>query len=205
MKPYLIGGALALAVLAATALYFTLRPVEYTNYPPHTGPIVAFGDSLVQGVGASSGKDFVTLLAQKVGEPIENFGVSGNTTAQALERIDEALAQRPRIVLILLGGNDYLRRIPREQTFANLSAIIDRFQQEGAVVVLLGVRGGVLVDNFATPFENLAKSKGAVYVSDVLKGLLGKQEYMTDEIHPNDKGYGIIAKRVFQALQPVLK
>ena len=203
MKTFVwVGVALAAALVA----YVVLRPAPPPlNYPPHAGPIVMFGDSLVSGVGASEGKSLPELLSMRIGEPVENFGVSGDTTAKALVRIDTALVRRPRIAVVLLGGNDYLRRVPRDETFANLAVIIDKLQADGSVVVLLGVRGGVLVDNFADRFEKLAKEKRTVYVPNVLDGLLGNKEFMYDEIHPNDAGYARIAERVYRALQPVLK
>lgn len=203
MRAALIAGAIVVAGLAAYLLFF--QNPSYNNYPPHPGPIIAFGDSLVFGTGASEGRDFVSQLAQLLREPVENFGVPGDTTAEALERISEATDRHPSIVLVLLGGNDYLQRVPQEQTFQNLAAIVDAFQKDGAVVVLLGVRGGILVDNFRAKFKALAQEKRAVYVSDVLRDLLGNRQYMSDQIHPNDAGYAIIAERVFNALRPILK
>lgn len=203
MKTLVWVGAVA---LLAVAVYFVLRPEPPPlNYPPHAGPVAMVGDSLVAGTGASEGKSLPELLAAKIGEPVENFGVPGDTAAKTLERLDQVIARHPRIALVLVGGNDYLRRVPREETFAGIAAIIDALQEDGAVVVLLGVRGGLLADNFAGPFESLAKVKRAVYVPDVLDGLLGNKHYMYDEIHPNDAGYALIAERVSQALKPVLQ
>jgi len=194
----------ALALLALIAWHF-FKPSSYINYPPQQGPVVAVGDSLVQGVGATEGNDFVSLVSQSINEPVQNFGVSGDTTEETRARLDEVLAENPRIVLVLVGGNDYLKRVPKTETFANLRAIVERLQQEGALVVLLGVRGGVLVDNFADDFEDLAKETGSVYVSDVLNNMLGNKQYMYDQIHPNDEGYAIIAERVVKVLRPVLR
>ena len=73
------------------------------------------------------------------------------------------------------------------------------------MVVLIGVRGGVLVDNFADRFEALAKEKRTVYVPNVLDGLLGNKEFMYDEIHPNDAGYARIAERVYKSMKPILQ
>ncbi len=203
MKYFLwVLGALVLLTLV---YFFFFRSAAVTNYPPHEGPIVAFGDSLVAGTGASEGKALPALLAARIGEPVENFGVPGDTTAKALVRIDTVLVHNPRIAIVLLGGNDYLQRIPKTDTFKNLATIIDHFQADGAVVVLVGVRGGVLVDNFAGEYRKLAKAKGAVYVPDVLDGLLGDKKYMADQVHPNDTGYARIAERVAEALQPILK
>lgn len=192
-------------MVVVVAAFFFLRPEAHiTNYPPHAGPVVMFGDSLVAGSGASDGKALPDLLAAKIGEPVANMGAAGDTTAKALARIDAVVARHPRIALVLLGGNDYLKRVPRAETFKNLATIVERLQADGAVVVLLGVRGGILVDNFADEFKKLAKDKGALYVSDVLDGLLGDKKYMADEIHPNDAGYAVIAERIYRAMRPIL-
>ncbi len=173
--------------------------------PLGDGPVIAFGDSLVYGVGSTAGKDFVSLLSAGIGEPIINMGVSGDTTAGGLARIDKAIEQKPRAVILLLGGNDFLRKVPREQAFANLKTIIQKFQVSGARVLLLGVRGGLLTDSADSDFEKLADETGVEYVSDVLDGLFADMRYMSDSIHPNDVGYGKVAARVYPALTKMLK
>ncbi len=198
--------AICVALLSSAFVYFTfLREQPITNYPPKEGPIVAFGDSLVAGVGAREGSDFVTLLSRKINEPIIQAGVSGNTTADGLARVDEVLLKNPRMVILLLGGNDYLRRISKEETFANIKQLIMRIQERGAVVVLLGVRGGVLADGYETSFEVLAEETGVIYVEDVLNGIFGNTTLMADGVHPNEKGYALIAEKVYEEIAPVLR
>lgn len=175
------------------------------NFPSEGVDIIAFGDSLVWGQGADPGKDFVSLLSERLQAPIINLGVPGNTTDDGLSRIEEIDAYRPKVVLLLLGGNDYLRRIPQERTQLNLAKLITEIQARGAIVVLLGVRGGILEDHYAPMYEGLSEQYRTAYVSNVLKGLLGDQKYMFDEIHPNNSGYAIIADRVFPVLAPLLK
>lgn len=192
------------AVVVAIWLFF-FRPPTITNYPSGGTDIVAFGDSLVAGVGASEGKDFVSLLSQKLGVPIINLGKSGDTTATGRARLSALDPYKPKVVLLLLGGNDYLRRMPKEETVANLSKIIEDLQRRGAVVLLLGVRGGVIQDNFSGEFSTLAKKYHTAYVPDVLSGLLGNKEYMSDQIHPNDAGYARIAERVAPVLEKLLQ
>lgn len=183
-------------------LWFFFAPeAEIVNYPPKNSQIVAFGDSLVAGVGATSGNDFVSVLSRMLGNPIVNLGVLGDTTAQGLARVDQVIAKDPGTVILLLGGNDYLKKIPQEETFANLRSIIAKLQAQGAVVVLLGVRGGILRDNFIDGFDALAEETGVIYVPDVLDGLIGRDAYMSDAIHPNDQGYAQIAERVFSAIE----
>lgn len=204
-NPWVLAGMLLAVAIAGLAVWNLLGGPSYANYPPREGPIVAFGDSLVQGVGATEGNDFVSRVSRGLNEPIVNLGVSGDTTRDGLARVDEAVARHPSIVLILLGGNDYLKRIPREETFQNLRTIVKKFQDDGALTVVLGVRGGLLSDNYADGYERLAKDTRSVYVSDVLRNLIGNRQYMSDQIHPNDQGYAAIAERVFAAIRPVLR
>jgi lysophospholipase L1-like esterase len=167
--------------------------------------IVAFGDSLVEGVGASVGNDFVSILSRQVDEPIVNLGRRGDTTRDALARIDDVLEQDPKVVLVLLGGNDYLQQIPEAETFANLEQIIQIIHQSGSAVLLLGVRGGILRDNFKGEFTALTEKYRIAYVSDVLNGLLGNSQLMADTVHPNDAGYQVMADRVQPELQALLQ
>ena len=108
-------------------------------------------------------------------------------------------------MLVLLGGNDYLQKVPKEETFKNLETIVSRIQNTGAVVVLLGIQGGVFTDPYNTEFESLAQKKGAVYVSNVLEGLVGNSRYMSDAIHPNDVGYSKIVDRIYPEVKKVLR
>ena len=136
------------------------KSADYANFPPLArGDWLAFGDSLTQGYGATEGHDYPTQLGQRLQVKIRNHGVPGNTTADGLARLDQALQPRPRVVLLCLGGNDGLRSVPAEQTFTNLGAMIDRCHQTGAFVVLLGVRSVGLTDKSAKRFAQLAKDK----------------------------------------------
>lgn len=201
-----LGIILSCAVVALIA-YFLFRNKDdmITNFPPVHGPIVAFGDSLVFGYGASIGNDFVSVLSKETGRDIINMGINGNTTADGLNRIDTVLALKPSVVIVLLGGNDFLRKVPATETFNNLDTIVQKLQANGAVVVLLGIQGGVLSDPFASQFETLSKERGTGYVPNVLAGMIGNQSLMYDTIHPNDRGYKRIADKVLPVLQRVLK
>ena len=173
---------------------------EITNYPSGGRDIIAFGDSLVEGVGSANG-GFVSLL----GEDVINLGVSGNTTGDALARINELDNYNPKVVIVLLGGNDFLRKVPESETFANLSKIIEDVQKRGAVVLLLGVRSGILSNRYDKEFGRLSEKFGTAYVSDVLDGVFGHPDLMYDTIHPNDRGYSLIASRVKPELKKLIE
>lgn len=203
MRDLLIG-LFALVGVAFVFSYFS-SPAPIRNYPSSGSDIIAYGDSLVWGQGADQRKDFVSLLSQKIGQPIINLGIPGQTTEEGLSRLAGLNIYHPKVVILLLGGNDYIKQVPIDDTFSNLAKIIEDLQHRGAIVLLLGVRGGVLDDHFASRFDELHKQYSTAYVSDVLAGLLGNEKLMSDEIHPNDAGYQIIAARVYPVLAPLVK
>lgn len=200
---------LAAVLVGLGVLFFILfrsaAPTDITNYPGNGNTIVAFGDSLVAGVGDSEGGGFVGDLEASLGVSIVNRGVSGDTTADGLARLNEVIAENPNVVIVLFGGNDFLQQVPPEETFANLDEMITRLHQAGSMVVLLGVRGGLLRDEYADQYQALAKKHDTAYVSDVLGGLITDRSLMADRVHPNDAGYEVIAKRVEPVLRPLLE
>ncbi len=173
------------------------------NLGARPGPIVILGDSLAAGVGSRGGqRGFVTRLSEKLGVEIVNRGVSGNSTQDGLERLEtDVLALKPALVILELGGNDFLRRMDPDQTFANLETMIRRSQQEGAAVLVLGVRGGILGRSRGDRFREVARRHQAAYVPDILDGVFAHPALMADSIHPNDAGHEKIAAR----LEPVLR
>jgi lysophospholipase L1-like esterase len=196
---------LAPAVIAALLYWWINRPPVPINLPPTaTGPWIAFGDSLTEGYGATEGNAYPALLSRNLGVPIVNLGVSGDTTADALKRLDAVARQQPRVVLLCLGGNDALNQMPQARTLANLGAIIDRLQAEGSFVVLIGIRSASFRDRNEKPFARLAREKRVLYVPDFLEGLAFKPVYMSDAIHPNDEGYKRFAERLAKVLRPLL-
>ena len=169
--------------------------------------IIAFGDSLVYGTGASAPgqTDMFSLVSKDLGVSIINKGVPGDTTQDGLNRLDQdVLQQDPRIVLVLLGGNDYLQKLPKETTFDNLSQIIEKIENAGAAVILIGVRGGAFVDRFEEDYKKLSLKYKTGYVPNILEGLITNRDYMYDSVHPNDKGYKIAAMRIEPVLKQVL-
>ena len=187
---------------------FSLRYLNYShkkflekNRPTSGKNIIAFGDSLTAGEGSSDGHNFISILSKRIGKKIINAGRNGDTTREALLRLDsDVLSREPRIVLILLGGNDILQMIPKEETFKHLREIIDKIRSHGSAVLLLGVRGGVFIDWFRYNFHKLAQEKEISFVPDVLSFFL-EPNLKDDYLHPNDQGYEIMANRI----EPVLR
>jgi acyl-CoA thioesterase I len=168
--------------------------------------IICFGDSLTEGVGAGSGEDYPAALSPLIGRPVVNAGRRGDTTAQALARLSDAvLRSNPRLVIVLLGGNDFLRQVPRAETRANLEEIVRRIQDEGAMVAIVGMRLGLFTDDFSAIYEETAKKLGALYIPRVMRGILNDSSLRSDPIHPNGAGYRLVAERTAEKIKPLLR
>jgi acyl-CoA thioesterase I len=166
--------------------------------------VIAFGDSLTAGYGAGEGEDYPTRLSQSIGTSIINAGVSGDTTETALGRLEnDVLSQNPKIVIVGLGGNDYLRRVPFQTTEANLRSIVRQIQSTGAMVVLLGFDFPGFGPDYDEMYEKVADEEGCLLVDDVLDGILNDRNLKSDEIHPNGAGYALIAERVGERMKKV--
>jgi lysophospholipase L1-like esterase len=198
----LVLAAVAIAILAA----WWWVPRADRTAPTSGTRVIAFGDSLVEGVGASRGHDLVWLLSTRVGTPVVNAGRRGDTTAAALARLDrDVLSRDPRVVIVILGGNDLIRRVPREQTLQNMSQIVERIRARGAGVILAPVSLGVIVDQYADGYDEIADRTSSVLVTDILEGILGQTGMTSDPIHPNDRGYELMAARLEPALRAMLR
>jgi acyl-CoA thioesterase I len=168
--------------------------------------VICFGDSLTEGVGAGVGENYPAVLAQKLGIAVINAGRRGDTTAEALTRIpQDVLEKDPRLVIVLLGGNDFLRRVPVGETRKNLAEIVRQIQAGDAMVAIAGVRLGLFADEYAALFEEIATQAGALYVPDVLEGILSDARLRSDPIHPNAAGYRLVAERVAKEVTPLLR
>lgn len=200
-----IAGAVAVALIALWALW----PSPYsrvTNIGSHGANIIAFGDSLTAGYGASPGEDYPTRLASRIGVNVINAGVSGDTTDSAAERLDaDVLGHDPRIVIVGLGGNDYLRGAPIDTTEQNLRRMIRKIQGSGAMVVLLGFTFPSFTANYEKMYARVAKGEGCLLIPNLLHGIENDASLKSDEIHPNAKGYDIMADRVSGPLMKLIK
>ena len=167
--------------------------------------IISFGDSLTEGVGAGEGRSYPTLLSEGLGRPVINAGRRGDTATAGLSRLDrDVLGRDPRLVLVLFGGNDFLRRVPLERTMHDLEMMVKRIQDTGAMVVLLGLKLGVFRDEYGPMYEDVAEKYGALLVPDVLAGVLSDPRLKSDAIHPNGAGYELMTERILKKVKPLL-
>ncbi len=192
------------ATLALTAAGSPACNSKSSTAPSGEVTVVAFGDSLTAGFGTTGNGDYVSLLSNRTGVAIINAGRIGDTTADALGRMDGAVLSRdPDIVSVLLGGNDLLQGVPVQQRISNITTIVERIRAEGAVVVLVGV-GNPPIDPFDGALAGLASQTSSSYVPAILDGILGVPGLMADVIHPNNAGHAIMADRIEPALRAAL-
>lgn len=164
--------------------------------------IVVLGDSLAEGYDVKPEECYVALLSARFGVPIVNAGVSGDTTAGGLARLQkDVLDRNPRVVIVELGGNDLLHRVATAETEANLAAIVEAVQRAGAAVVLVGVDGPLGTGGATPTMRALSRKYGTALVPNVLSGILGTPQLMADQIHPNAAGHAIMADRIGRVLE----
>ncbi len=183
---------------------------------PVEGTLVFFGDSLTAGLGLSKEQAFPALIDARLraeGRPwkVVNAGVSGDTTAGGVARLDWIYKQKVDVMLLCLGANDGLRGIPVAETERNLRAILDRAKRQGTRVVLAGIQlpenyGPEYRADFARIFPRLAKAYRVPLLPFLLEGVaMDPQLNQPDGIHPTAEGARIVADHVWSALDPVLR
>jgi lysophospholipase L1-like esterase len=204
MKKIFVFILLGLIVFIGFRLFYSVPEIKNTN--PTGKNIICFGDSLTYGTGSSKkGMDYPSQLSRIIGRPVINAGIPGDTTARALERLEEdVLSRSPRIVLITLGGNDLKNRVPKETTFKNLRVIIESIQNTGALVIVAGIDIPFWGGGFGKSYEELCDEVGAVLIPNIFKGIMGKRHLMSDPIHPNDAGYKLFAEKFHKKMKPYL-
>lgn len=166
--------------------------------------IVVLGDSIAAGVGSGPGQAYPELLAARFGTEVVNAGVSGNTTADGLARIDKVLDENPWMVIIELGGNDLLRRVPPEETERNLRGIVDRVISARAVPVLVEMDAPFGGDYLAI-YERLGEEYDIPVVEETLGEILSDRALKSDTIHPNAEGQRILAEAIAEEIEPILE
>lgn len=173
---------------------------------PEGSTVLALGDSLTFGYGANPGESYPAQLQKLTGWNIVNGGVSGDTSAQALSRLPALLARKPKLVIVGIGGNDFLRKVPEEQTRANIAKIIETVQKENIPAVLVGVPHitlGALFGHLSDHplYEDLSEEYGIPLFGGAWAEILGNNNLKSDQIHANGKGYRKFAENLNQFLR----
>ncbi len=199
------------AGLAGLALALQATPAAPKN-------LVVLGDSLAAGFGVEPEEAFPALLQEKIdaaklGYHVINAGVSGDTTAGGLRRVDWVLRQPVEVLIVELGGNDGLRGISPEETRKNLAGIVAkaRAKYPAMKIVIAGMQmpksmGETYTKAFRELFPDVARQANAALIPFLLDKVGGVAELnLPDRIHPNPEGHRLVAETVWKTLEPVLK
>jgi acyl-CoA thioesterase-1 len=200
--------------LVLVVLWCALGTAAATAQPERV--IVAFGDSLTAGQGVGPEQSYPALLASKLRTEgysyrVVNAGVSGDTTAGGLRRVDWALKSKPDIVLLELGVNDAFRGQELDRVRANLDALVTRFEAAGARVLLLGMRlppnyGADYAGRFEKIYAEVAERRKVALMPFFLDGVGAVARLnQPDGIHPTAEGYRIVVERLWPFLEPMLR
>lgn len=185
-----------IALVAVLVLAACGRAPTLPKLAPHD-VIVAFGDSLTRGTGASEETAYPAVLAALSGHQVVNAGVPGDTTASGLQRLPGVLAEyRPRLVLLCLGGNDMLHRVPASAIENNLRLLVQTIRASGAEVVLIGVPEPRLFGGAPAFYARVAEDMKLPLEDDVFNEVLRDNRLKSDPIHANAAGYRVVAERL---------
>ena len=189
-----------------------------TATPAPAKTVVFLGDSLTAGLGVQNAEAFPALIAEKIraaGLPfeVENAGLSGDTSAGGLRRVDWLLQRRIDVLVLELGANDGLRGLQLKSMKANLQAIIDKTKAKNPQVkiVLAGMQvppnlGAEYATGFERVYAELARENNAVLIPFLLEGVGGNRDLnQQDLIHPSAAGHRIVAELVWRTLEPILR
>ena len=166
--------------------------------------IVCLGDSITAGVGAEPGPPYPDLLAERLGVPVINAGVPGDTAEDGLARVGDVLAADPWLVIVELGGNDVLRQVPPERTEAALRSILRRLLAARVVPVLVELRVPFAF-RYGEIYARVGKETKVPVLTDTLHDILLDPALKSDTIHPNAQGYERLAKAVAAEVEPLIK
>jgi len=195
-----------LTLLATTLIAACGRELKLTAVPPGE-TVLAFGDSVTFGTGAAPGEDWPTALALKTGWQVINAGVPGDTAEAGNSRIAALLDQhQPALVIIEIGGNDFLRRRPRQAVKEDLRHLLRTVRQSGAQAVLVAVPELSLLNlvigkGDAPLYQELGEEEAVPVIDQVFSEILSQPELRADQIHPNAEGYRRMASGIYDHLK----
>ena len=164
--------------------------------------VLAFGDSLTFGTGASRELAYPAQLQTLISRTVINAGIPGEVSRAGLRRLPALLEQhRPELIIICHGGNDILRRMDLRSTRNNIQQMIDLSRSQGTQVVLIGVPEFGIFLSSADFYSDLAEQNRLPIENTVLSDVLRVAAYKSDQIHPNADGYSIMADRLAELLR----
>jgi acyl-CoA thioesterase-1 len=164
--------------------------------------VLAFGDSLTYGTGASEQESYPAQLAQLIGRRVAGAGLPGEVSAHALERLPGALDEySPRLLLLCIGGNDFLQRLGKQQAAANVRAMVRLARTRHVEVVLIGTPEPGFTLTPPDFYAEIANEFALPYQGDAIGEVLRHADLKSDPVHPNARGYHLIAERLAALLK----
>ena len=146
---------------------------EISNINSRGKNIICFGDSITFGYGVNKGEDYPTALSKILNLPVINAGIDGDTSIQALIRLEsDVLSKDPRLVIVEFCGNDFIKGVPKEQTFKNIKEVIERIQAKGIMVALVDISAGFFLVEYRGEFEKIAGQTHSIFIPQVLNGIV---------------------------------
>lgn len=163
--------------------------------------ILAYGDSLTYGYNVKRSESYPAKLEVLTGISVINSGVSGEVSAQGLKRLPKVLDEHhPQLLILCHGGNDLLRKMDLEEMESNIRGMIQLSLDRDIPVILLGVpKPGIFLSSFDV-YKKIANSINIIFIEDLISDVLGDKSLKSDSIHPNKKGYNVMAEEIYSLL-----
>jgi len=198
------GLAPRICTLLAAAVLLASGCGQQAKLPPlaPSSVVLAFGDSLTYGTGANEEESYPAQLEKLTGRRVVREGVPGEISESGLARLPAALDEhRPRLLLLCHGGNDFLRRLPKDKAAENLRAMIRLAKSRGVEVLLIGTPEPGFSVTPAAFYAEIAREFRIPYEGEVVGKILRDGSLKSDQIHPNAQGYRLMAQRVYELLK----
>jgi len=187
--------ALFLGILSLTASACSQTP-QLKPLDPHA-KILAFGDSITSGTGAARGEDYPSVLSSILRRDVLNAGVNGELSADGLRRLPEWLENHhPGLMILCHGGNDLIRGVDPRVTASNIRRMITLAQKSGTEVLLIGVPRPGLILVTAGFYGDISRELSVPYEGKILSRILSSPAFKADQIHPNARGYRLMAEAI---------
>lgn len=191
-----------ITLFVAACLLFACSPSDRLPLLPSDGVILAFGDSITYGTGASPGESYPAVLGTLTGRRVVNAGVPGEVTAEGVARLAEVLGrEQPALMILCHGGNDLLRHMDRREAADNLRAMVRMARERGVAVVLVSVPAPDLSLSPPEFYADIAREFRIPCERRVLRRILREGSLKADHIHPNAAGYRLFAEALAGLLE----
>lgn len=173
------------------------------NNHPKINSIICFGDSLTQGYGSTNNQSYPYHLQKLVNIPVVNKGITGNTTKDGLNRIDDILQFKNSLIIIEFGANDFFQQIPISETKNNMEQLIDKLTNTKNIIVLVSTEDKQLHQLYIM-LKSLAEEKKVLFINGILNEIWNNRNLFSDEVHPNSNGYKLVADKIYKNIKHLL-